>query len=217
MAARLYDFLTERFEQKIMGEHRRQLFQAAHGRVLDVGAGTGANLPHFRNRPGLQLLLIDPSAGMLERARHKAARHRMPAQFCRASGEALPVRDGTFDTVVFTLALCTIPDAVKALQEARRVLHADGRLVLLEHVRSSEPRLARWQDRVEPLWRGIMAGCHPNRDTRQTVEAAGFEFEWCREAPERQNPVPIIRPLLEGVAHPQTRVTETVRDGQRVQ
>jgi ubiquinone/menaquinone biosynthesis C-methylase UbiE len=198
--AALYDRATIGMEHRILGAHRRQLMTAARGRVLDAGAGTGANLPHFPWDQIEELILLDPSPGMLERARRRATQIGVAAQILVRRAEELPFEDASFDTIVFTLVLCTIPDPAAALREARRVLHPDGRLLVLEHVRATDPGLARWQERLTPLWKTINGGCCLNRDTRRTIEAAGFVFGAVEEFREERIPLPIVQPHLLGVA-----------------
>ena len=197
-----YDLLSAGVEREVFGPRRHELLAEARGRVLDVGAGTGANLPHFPWRAGRQLdvVLLDPSAGMLERAHRKAAQLALNVHSVNRPAAQLPFAAESFDTVVFTLALCTIGDPVAALGEARRVLRRSGRLLVFEHVRAHEPGVARWQDRLDPLWRRLNNGCHLNRDTRTAIEHAGFEFEHVDELEEPRIPLPIVQTLLIGVA-----------------
>jgi ubiquinone/menaquinone biosynthesis C-methylase UbiE len=200
--AALHDLVTAGMERQFFGAHRHRLLADARGRVLDVGAGTGANLPHFRRDRVSEVALLDPSPGMLDRARRRAAALGLDARLLQRRAEDLPFEDESVDTVVFSLSLCTIPDPGAALREARRVLRPHGRLLVLEHVRARDLRLAAWQDRLTPLWSAIVGGCRPNRDTRAAVEAAGFAFEWAEEFPELRIPVPIVQPHLIGAARP---------------
>jgi ubiquinone/menaquinone biosynthesis C-methylase UbiE len=200
LLAALYDSLGAGMERELFGARRSRLLAAARGRVLDVGAGTGANLPHYPSERVSDIVLLDPSSGMLERARRRAAELGRDVQVVVQRAERLPFDDGSFDTVVFTLSLCTIPDPAAALREAGRVLRADGTLLVLEHVRSPDPGLAAWQDRLAPIWKPLGGGCHPNRDTRAAIEAAGFEFESIEEFSEQRIPIAIIRPQLAGAA-----------------
>jgi len=197
-----HDLLSAGVEREIFGPRRRELLAEAYGRVLDVGAGTGANLPHFpsRTEQHLEVILLDPSAGMLERALRRAQRLGLRVQLVDQPAERLPFSDETFDTVVFTLTLCTIADPPSALREAHRVLRKTGRLLVFEHVRAHEPRLAHWQDRLDPVWRAVNNGCHLNRHTRAAIEGAGFEFQRVDEFRERQIPLAIVQPQLVGVA-----------------
>jgi len=201
LIAAAYDLGTGGMERRLFGERRRRLLGVARGEVLDVGGGTGANLPHLAPGQVARLVLLDPSPGMLARARRRARELGVEAQLVRGRAEWLPFPDRSFDAVVFTLSLCTIGDPATALGEARRVLRRGGRLLVLEHVRAADPRLAGWQDRLTPLWRRIGGGCHLNRDTRAAVEAAGFRFESADEFLEERIPIPVLRPHLVGVAH----------------
>jgi ubiquinone/menaquinone biosynthesis C-methylase UbiE len=197
-----HDLLSASAEREIFGPRRRELLAEARGRVLDVGAGTGANLAHFPWQSGqqLEIILLDPSAGMLERAHRKARQLGLGVELVDKPAEQLPFSDETFDTVVFALALCTIADPASALREARRVLRHTGRLLVFEHVRASEPGLAHWQDRLDLLWKSINNGCHLNRDTRAAIEGAGFQFERLDEFRERRIPLDIVQPQLVGSA-----------------
>lgn len=196
VSAAIYDRINGGMEKKVFGERRHRLLEAAQGSVLDVGAGTGANLPYYRMEEISRLVLLDVGPGMLYRARRKAAEVGIEVEFQEASAEQLPFDDDSFDTVVFTLSLCTIPDPVRALHEARRVLKPGGTLLVLEHVKANDPSLAKWQDRVNPVWKVISSGCHLNRDTRRNVEVAGFVFESVEVGLEARIPFPLVRPQL---------------------
>ena len=198
--AALYDLTTAGMERRLFAARRRGLLAAARGRVLDVAAGTGANLPHYRWDRVAELVLLDPSAGMLERARRKASALGRAVRLVEGPAERLPFDDETFDAVVFTLALCTIPDPAAALREADRVLRPDVLQDEEPALRAQDPGLAAWQDRLTPFWRIVGGGCHPNRDTRATIEAAGFRFEAAEEFLEERIPLPIVRPQLIGAA-----------------
>ena len=164
----LYDALGTAVDRLGLRRWRRWLARGARGRTLELGCGTGRNLPFYG--AAARVVGVDPALDALRRARRRAPRVALAA----ATAEALPFRDGAFDTVVSSLVLCTVVDAPRAVAEARRVLAASGQLRLLEHVRSMTPWKARWQDRVQPLWTRVSGGCHPNRDTERTVEAGGF-------------------------------------------
>jgi ubiquinone/menaquinone biosynthesis C-methylase UbiE len=167
--------------------------------VLDVGAGTGANLPHYP--PSVErIVLLDPDAGMLARAAVRAGAFGERASVHLGSAEQLPIDERSFDCVVFTLSLCTVKDVPAALSEAARALRPTGRLLILEHVRSRDPRLARWQDRLAPVQRLLAGGCNPNRDTLNALRHAGFEVDGLEEFDEPRMPYAIVRPLVLGSA-----------------
>jgi ubiquinone/menaquinone biosynthesis C-methylase UbiE len=167
----LYDALCGLVERTGLGRWRRWLAAGARGRTLDLGCGTGRNLPLFPE--GVRAIGLDPSLAALGRARRRA-----PAvPLVCAGAEALPFRAGTFDTVVSGLAFCSVSDPGRGLAEVRRVLDAGGTLRMLEHVRSRRRWKARLQDAGQPTWTCVMGGCRPNRDTEQAVEAAGFRIE----------------------------------------
>lgn len=168
--------MTARFERQHGAAMRRRQLEPAHGRVLEIGAGTGRNLPHFPAAVD-ELVVTEPNEAMLRRARSKAGDGSRAVTFAAASAQELPFPDGSFDTVVCTVVLCSVPDQAAALREVRRVLRPGGQLLFAEHVRSGDPGRAKWQDRLERPWKLIAAGCHPNRDTRAALEAAGFTVE----------------------------------------
>jgi ubiquinone/menaquinone biosynthesis C-methylase UbiE len=172
--AALYDPLCASAERRWMGGRRRRLLAGARGAVLEIGGGTGANLAHYRNVD--RVTIAEPDPFMRNRIGPKLEDARVPVEVSAAGAESLPFPDGSFDTVVSTLVLCTVPDQEAALDEVRRVLRPGGRLLFIEHVRAAGP-MARWQDRLEPLWRRLLGGCHPNRDTVAAIEEAGFEIE----------------------------------------
>jgi ubiquinone/menaquinone biosynthesis C-methylase UbiE len=164
----IYDAICAFVEWRGLGRWRRWLVAGARGLTLDLGCGTGRNLPLYAG--DVRVIGIDPSSDGLARARRRAP----GALLVRAAAEALPFRDDAFDTVVSGLVLCSVTDPPRALAEARRVLRAGGELRALEHVRSRHPRWARVQDAIQPAWTWFAGGCHPNRDTERSVEAAGF-------------------------------------------
>lgn len=172
--AALYDPLFVFMERGWMGERRARLLKGARGAVLEIGGGTGTNLPHYRDAD--RVTVAEPDPFMRRRLIPKLGAARVPAEVSAAGAEALPFHDGSFDTVVSTLVLCTVPDQGSALDEIRRVLRPGGRLLFIEHVRAPGST-ARWQDRIEPFWGRLFGGCHPNRDTVAAIEEAGFEIE----------------------------------------
>ncbi|MFP5071545.1 class I SAM-dependent methyltransferase [Pseudonocardia nantongensis] len=172
--AALYDRLSAPVERAVLGPRRAELVGPLTGTVLDVGAGTGANLPHFRAAE--RVVATEPDPAMRRRLTERVRAAAVPVAVGDAGAERLPHPDGAFDAVVFTLVLCTVGDPARALAEAYRVLRPGGRLVALEHVRGSG-RHARLQRRLDPLWTRMMAGCHLDRDTGAAIRAAGFRIE----------------------------------------
>ena len=168
----IYDLMGGPIEKKpLIVDNRRKLLAPAEGRVLEVGAGTGFNLPHYPAGAD-ELTLTDGMDGMLRRARKRAERVGRKVETTTASVESLPFEDASFDTVVASLLLCSVDDQDRALGEIRRVLKPGGRYLFLEHVRSDDEKIAGRQDRLEGLWKTLVMGCHPNRDTLPRIEAA---------------------------------------------
>ncbi len=147
----------------------------AEGRVLDLGVGNGLNFECYRH--ATFVAGVDPDPHMLRRASPRLAAATVRKGIIRAPAEALPFADGSFDTVMATFVLCTVQDPAAALREARRVLRPGGALQFLEHVRSPSPRMAAFQDRIQPIWSRLFAGCRPNRDTLAAIRAHGFTVE----------------------------------------
>jgi ubiquinone/menaquinone biosynthesis C-methylase UbiE len=176
--ARLYDPLLAPLEWLVLRRARREVVAEAKGLVLEVGAGTGLNLPHYRRAK--QVVATDPDPEMLRRAEPRARKATVPVCLVVADGQALPFPDAVFDTVVATCVLCSIPDPDAAFREMRRVLRPSGEVRLLEHVRAASPRIGRLQDRLTPAWSRIAGGCHLNRKTIQSAERTGFAVELIR-------------------------------------
>lgn len=168
VVAALYDAYM--WPQEVMGfrRQRERMAREATGRVLEVAAGTGLTFPFYAD--ALEVVAIDPDPGMLKRARRRAERAPCPVRLLQADGESLPFDDGEFDTVLIAFGLCTIPHPEAAVREARRVLKPDGRLLFLEHVRSTGRRHARLQDLAAPVWSQLTGGCKPNRPSVETIE-----------------------------------------------
>jgi ubiquinone/menaquinone biosynthesis C-methylase UbiE len=173
------------------------LISDAAGRVLEIGGGTGANLPYY-GRGVESLTLTDPEPPLVRRLEQRARTYATPSRALRASAEDLPFDDNAFDTVVSTLVLCGVDDQPRALREVGRVLRPGGRLVFIEHVRSDEARLARLQDRMNGLNR-LVAGCECNRQTLDSIRAEGFDVTRLERTALEKVPR-FVRPLIAGTA-----------------
>lgn len=195
--AAVYDWVVGRVDRRGAREHRRRLVEEAAGETLEVAAGTGVNLPLYRDAS--RVVGLEPDAAMRARAQGAARRAAVPVEVADGDALRLPFADGSFDTVVFSLGLCTIPDPRRALAEAARVLRGGGTLRFYEHVRAADPRRARWQDRLAGAWRLIGRGCRPNQDTVGLVEAAGFRVT-SLDAFDVDAVPPVVRPHVLGVA-----------------
>jgi len=162
--------------QETLSPYRNRVVSGARGRVLEVGIGSGLNLSHYGESVE-QVIGIDPSEKLLSMAAHVVSRPSLQVTLLKGSAETIPLENASIDTVVTTWTLCTIPDVAAALSEMCRVLKPDGRLLFVEHGRSPDRRVQRWQDRLTPLWRCIGGGCHLNRAISQLIESAGFRIE----------------------------------------
>jgi SAM-dependent methyltransferase len=194
----LYDRITKTTDNAGFGELRHQLVGDALGATIEIGAGTGANLHHYPTDLE-RLVLVEPDRRMLRRLRRRTGTRRPDAEVVAARAEQLPFPDGSFDTAVVTFVLSSVPDQTAALAEIRRILRPGGRILLAEHVRSPDPRVARRQDRLRPVWSAMLAGCNPNRDTLAGLRAAGFDVRQIR-LDEVPNAPAVERPLIIGAA-----------------
>lgn len=169
--AALYGWLSPAIEAGPVGATRRSLLTEARGVVVDLGAGFGINLPHLGDAV-TRVHLVEPDPHMLRRLESDLPAH---VEVHQAPAEQLPLPTDGVDTVLATLTLCTVQDLDAVAAEIRRVLRPGGQVLVLEHVRSTDPGLARWQDRTAGLWSRISAGCQLNRDTCSALSRAGFD------------------------------------------
>jgi ubiquinone/menaquinone biosynthesis C-methylase UbiE len=176
--------------------HRQRLLAHAEGTVVEIGAGTGLNFRHYS--AGLEVVSTEPDPHMLKAARRATRRARARLTLRQALAASLPLPDASADTVVSTLVLCSVPDQSAVLAEVKRVLRPGGKLLLLEHVRATDPALARQQDRREHTQVRFAGGCHPNRDTLGALVAAGFDTEAVDQV--ALPGMSITRPGISGVA-----------------
>jgi ubiquinone/menaquinone biosynthesis C-methylase UbiE len=181
-----------------LAAYRDRIVPAAIGRVLEVGIGSGLNLPRYSHNVR-QVIGLEPSPKLLGMARH--AKHcNFPVDLIEGSAEEIPLEKASVDTVVTTWTLCTIPDASRALDEMRRVLKSGGRLLFVEHGRAPDPNIVWWQDLLTPMWKRVGGGCHLNRAIETLIQGAGFQFEQL-ETGYMRGPKPMTF-MYEGSARP---------------
>ena len=195
MFAATYDFLNRLGERRILGPLRQRLVGAATGQVLELGAGTGANFPYYPE--GATIIATEPDPFMLARALKRAADLGRAIALCQCPAEALPFADASFDTVVATLVFCSVRDPMRALTEVRRVLKSTGTFRFIEHVRA-DGFTGHVQDMLTPIQQRLGAGCHLNRRTASSIEAAGLAIV---ELERRRLP---LTPLIIGAARPRS-------------
>lgn len=159
--------------QRQLLPYRARVIGGAEGRVLEIGIGSCLNLPFYSSRVR-EVIGLEPVPRLVAMARREASGSSLPVTFIEGSAEAIPLDDASIDTVILTWTLCTIPDAVLALHEMRRVLRPDGQLLFVEHGRAPEARVQGWQDRLTPTWKCIAGGCHLNRPIDTMIEDNGF-------------------------------------------
>jgi ubiquinone/menaquinone biosynthesis C-methylase UbiE len=193
----VYDPLLRGTEEAGLRDRRREVLSGARGRTIDIGAGTGANLGLFPT--GVDVVMAEPDPHMTKRLRQKLAEAGADIELVEAGAEDLPFADSSFDTAVFTLVLCTVPDPRAALAEAARVLKPGGQLLFVEHVRSESPSVARWQDRLETPWKYFADGCHCNRDTVASIESSPLTVDSVERGELPKSP-PITKPMAWGRA-----------------
>jgi ubiquinone/menaquinone biosynthesis C-methylase UbiE len=194
--AAMYDMVGKGSEEAGMRDERRQLLAAAQGATVEIGAGTGLNLEHYP-KAVTRLVLTEPDRHMRVRLDRRVEALSATAEIIDASAEQLPFNDATFDTAVVTLVLCSVSDQRAALAEVARVLKPNGRLLFLEHVRSDDPKVAKWQDRIRPVCN--LVGCNPNRETLAAIEASPLTVESVRHSEVPKAPK-FERPMIVGTA-----------------
>ena len=195
--AATYDRFSAGSEQACFAAHRQKLLAEASGRVLEIGAGTGANLRHY-GKGVTGLTAAEPEQAMVRKLERRVRENGRTVEVVRAPAEELPFDDATFDVAVSTLVLCSVDDQARSLAEIRRVLKPDGRLLFMEHVRSDEPGLARWQDRMNRINR-LLVCCNCNRPTLDAIQEAGFSITTLTRGEIPKAP-PFVRPLIVGSA-----------------
>lgn len=162
--------------QKDLATYRNRIVSAAEGRVLEIGIGSGLNLPFYSSN-ARQVIGLDPSPKLLAMARRASRSDSRSVEFIEGSAESIPLENASADTIVTTWTLCSIPDALRALRDMRRVLRPGGRLLFVEHGLAPDANVIWWQDRLTPVWKRLGGGCHLNRAIGTLIEAAGFKFD----------------------------------------
>ncbi len=179
--------------------YRERVIAQATGRVLEIGVGSGLNLPIYGAQVE-EIVGLEPAPRLTDMAQRIADRAKAPITFITGSAESVPLDTASVDTVVTTWTLCSIPDAPGALKEMRRVLRANGQLLFVEHGLAPEENVQTWQNRLTPLWKRIGGGCHLNRPIRALIENGGFDITQL-ETGYMRGPKPMTY-LYEGRARP---------------
>ncbi len=206
LLAPLYDRMVAPAEEACFRDWRGELLARLHGEVLEIGAGTGANVDRYPASVR-RVVFTEPDRLMRKRLKAKLTEARADGSFLPVSADVLPdsgselsAADASFDAVVATLVLCSVPDPAAVLAELRRVLKPGGRLVFLEHVAADDkPDRLKWQRRVEPVWKRVVGGCHLTRRTADTIAEAGFTIEAITRESARKA-TPLVRPTIRGTA-----------------
>jgi SAM-dependent methyltransferase len=198
--AAMYDRMTASVESAGLADRRRHLLARARGDVLEIGGGTGANLVHYPRTGVDRVVVVEPDGAMRRRLLKRVATATVPVEVHETGIEDAVFADGSFDTVVSTLVLCTVPDPHTALTRVRGLLRPGGSLLFLEHVAGIGLRL-RLQRLASPLWQRLAGACHPDRDLVGAIRTAGFTIAECDrfELPKVSR---LVRPAVQGVAHP---------------
>ena len=170
-------FLNCACGSKPINYQRQKIVPLAKGKVLDIGIGSGLNIPFYNSDKIDQVIGIDPSHELIDLAKDLANKSRVSIDLVIGSAESIPYPDNFFDTVLVTYTMCTIPNVVIANKEMWRVLKDDGSLIFCEHGLAPDKKISKWQNRIDPFWGKIAGGCHLNRDIQKLITDAGFSFE----------------------------------------
>lgn len=157
-------------------KQRQKVVPKAKGQVVEIGIGSGLNLPHYDASKVTRVIGIDPDAHIWKRSQKRRESTPIPIERLGLSGESIPLDNGTADTVVVTYSLCTIPDPVKALKEMGRILKSNGQIIFTEHGQAPEANVAKWQNRIDPIWKKLAGGCHSGRDIPALFKSAGLNL-----------------------------------------
>ena len=170
-------FLNCACGSKPINYQRQKVVPLAKGKVLDIGIGSGLNIPFYNSDQIDKVIGIDPSHELIELAKELANDSKASIELVIGSAESIPYPDNFFDTVLVTYTMCTIPNVAMANKEMWRVLKDDGRLIFCEHGLAPDKKISKWQNRIDPFWGKIAGGCHLNRDIQKLITDAGFSFE----------------------------------------
>ena len=170
-------FLNCACGSKPINYQRQKVVPLAKGKVLDIGIGSGLNIPFYNSDKIDKVIGIDPSHELIDLAKDFTNNSQTSIELVIGSAESIPYPDNFFDTVLVTYTMCTIPNVVIANKEIWRVLKEDGRLIFCEHGLAPDKKISKWQNRIDPFWGKIAGGCHLNRDIQKLITDAGFSFE----------------------------------------
>lgn len=210
LMAKTYDWTMRSTEANCLGAWRAGLLKQAHGTTLEIGAGTGSNLPYYP--PGVRLLLCEPDRQMRRQLERKLSPQvAANIEITDWSAEQLAIPDQSIDTLVSTLVLCSVGNLPQAVGEINRVLKPGGQLLFIEHVRSAERQTARWQKRLQPLWRRCCGNCHLTRETLEIIKQNGLNLEGVSEEEISGAPT-IVRRTFRGRARKPFALAEVFAD-----
>ena len=160
-----------------IAKQREKVVPFAEGRVLEIGIGSGLNLPFYNAEKVTRVWGVEPSAEMRTKAQKEAEKANFEVELLNCPGEEIPLENNSADTVLMTFTLCTIPNALQALKEMRRILKPEGRLIFCEHGLAPDENVARWQHRITPVWKKFAGGCHLNRAIPELITQGGFRIQ----------------------------------------
>jgi len=201
LGALFYDKLMKSTEEACLIDWRRELLKDVNGKILEIGAGTGASLALYPKRPELEIFLSEPDGSMRGQLEEKVRQQKLSNVVVLSSpGEAIESKDNFFDVVFVSLVCCSVTDVQASLREVKRVLKPSGSFVFLEHVAAESGTSRRkWQNRLNTFWRKIAGNCHLNRETEQHIREAGFNIQSIKHESMRKA-MSIVRPTIRGVA-----------------
>jgi len=162
-------------------DQRKKIVPAAEGRVLEIGIGSGRNIPFYNPARVDRVIGVDPDEAMWKRSSMRRAASKVPVERVGLQGEQIPLDDDSVDTAVITYSMCTIENPVSALEEMRRVLRPGGRMLFLEHGQSPDPLVRKWQGRIDPIWKKLAGGCHSGRPIVELIREAGWKLKRLEE------------------------------------